>query len=121
MPRKWVRAGMFHHLISDLPTDQLADTLKNFHVTPAYLQRFDAIASATNRIIPLNRKPARLSRSDVRAWISSARPRELHHRPIHGDPKINNVMIDEGSGQAIGLIDLDTVKPGLVHTTSAIV
>ena len=24
-------------------------------------------------------------------------------------------MIDEASGQAIGLIDLDTVKPGLVH------
>ena len=24
-------------------------------------------------------------------------------------------MIDEASGQAIGLIDLDTVKPGLIH------
>jgi hypothetical protein len=24
-------------------------------------------------------------------------------------------MIDEASGQAVGLIDLDTVKPGLVH------
>jgi Ser/Thr protein kinase RdoA (MazF antagonist) len=40
---------------------------------------------------------------------------ELQHRPIHGDPKINNVMIDETSGKAIGLIDLDTVKPGLIH------
>ena len=40
---------------------------------------------------------------------------ELQRRPIHGDPKINNVMIDEASGQAVGLIDLDTVKPGLVH------
>ena len=26
-------------------------------------------------------------------------------------------MIDEVSGQAVGLIDLDTVKPGLIHTT----
>ena len=24
-------------------------------------------------------------------------------------------MMDESSGQAVGLIDLDTVKPGLVH------
>ena len=40
---------------------------------------------------------------------------ELKRRPIHGDPKINNVMIDESTGHAVGLIDLDTVKPGLVH------
>ena len=33
--------GMFHYLISDLPNDGLADTLENFHVTPAYLQQFD--------------------------------------------------------------------------------
>ena len=39
--------GMFHSLISDLPTDQLADTLENFHVTPAYLERYDAVLNAT--------------------------------------------------------------------------
>ena len=36
-------------------------------------------------------------------------------RPIHADPKINNFMIDEDTGYAVSLIDLDTVKPGLVH------
>ena len=36
-------------------------------------------------------------------------------RPIHGDPKVNNVMIDIHTGQAVGLVDLDTVKPGLIH------
>jgi len=40
---------------------------------------------------------------------------ELKRRPIHGDPKINNVMIDDRTGHAVGLIDLDTVKPGLLH------
>ena len=39
----------------------------------------------------------------------------LKLRPIHGDPKVNNVMIDTGTGHAIGIVDLDTVKPGLVH------
>jgi Ser/Thr protein kinase RdoA (MazF antagonist) len=28
---------------------------------------------------------------------------------------VNNVMLDTATGQAVGLIDLDTVKPGLVH------
>jgi Ser/Thr protein kinase RdoA (MazF antagonist) len=36
-------------------------------------------------------------------------------RPIHGDPKVNNVMIDTSTGKGISIIDLDTVKPGLVH------
>ncbi|MDD2904510.1 MAG: phosphotransferase, partial [Syntrophales bacterium] len=36
-------------------------------------------------------------------------------RAIHGDPKVNNVMLDTATGQAVALVDLDTVKPGLVH------
>ena len=34
---------------------------------------------------------------------------------MHGDPKVNNVMLDTATGQAVGMVDLDTVKPGLVH------
>jgi Ser/Thr protein kinase RdoA (MazF antagonist) len=36
-------------------------------------------------------------------------------RPIHGDPKVDNVLFDDATGRAVCLIDLDTVKPGLVH------
>ena len=110
--------GMFHHLISDLPINQLADTLENFHVTPAYLQQFDAVAKATDRLGPSERDACAFieaRRQGVDVLEAALSRGELHHRPIHGDPKINNVMIDEASGQAIGLIDLDTVKPGLVH------
>ena len=32
---------------------------------------------------------------------------------IHGDP-VNNLMMDAETGKAIALVDLDTVKPGLV-------
>jgi Ser/Thr protein kinase RdoA (MazF antagonist) len=34
---------------------------------------------------------------------------------MHGDPKVNNFMMDRATGQAVGLVDLDTVKPGLIH------
>jgi len=40
---------------------------------------------------------------------------KLHLRPIHGDPKANNVLRDPDTGRAVGMVDLDTVKPGLVH------
>ncbi len=112
--------GMFHSLISDLPADQLADTLENFHVTPAYLEHYDAVIS--NQTIAADNEALRqacdfvASRREGIDVLEAARARgELRQRPIHGDPKINNVMIDDATGQAVGLIDLDTVKPGLVH------
>jgi len=40
---------------------------------------------------------------------------ELKLRPIHGDPKITNIMMDDITGLGTAIIDLDTVKPGLIH------
>lgn len=36
-------------------------------------------------------------------------------RVIHGDPKLNNFLFDRHRKKIVSLIDLDTVKPGLVH------
>ncbi|HEX9714588.1 MAG TPA: aminoglycoside phosphotransferase family protein, partial [Desulfurivibrionaceae bacterium] len=40
---------------------------------------------------------------------------ELHPCPIHGDPKLANILFSRDTGRAVSLIDLDTVKPGLLH------
>ena len=110
---------MFHHLISDLPTEELADTLENFHIAPAYLAELDAVIRRTAPITDARVNEA-LAFVDARREgldvLEQACARgELKRRPIHGDPKINNVMIDDRTGHAVGLIDLDTVKPGLLH------
>ena len=34
---------------------------------------------------------------------------------IHGDPKLNNFLFDKRTHKIVSIIDLDTVKPGLVH------
>jgi len=34
---------------------------------------------------------------------------------MHGDPKVNNIMIDDYTGKGTAMIDLDTVSPGLIH------
>ena len=39
----------------------------------------------------------------------------LSLRVIHGDPKLNNFLFDKDSKKIASIIDLDTVKPGLVH------
>jgi Ser/Thr protein kinase RdoA (MazF antagonist) len=36
-------------------------------------------------------------------------------RVVHGDPKISNIMIDDATGKGTCIVDLDTVKPGLIH------
>jgi Ser/Thr protein kinase RdoA (MazF antagonist) len=111
--------GRFHALISDLPPEVLADTLPGFHVTPTYLQAYDAVLSGSDRA---NEPAVGDCRSFVAARRSFATVLEdavtaglLMPRPIHGDPKVNNVLLDRASGRAIALVDLDTVKPGLVH------
>jgi len=111
--------GMFHLLISDLPTTALADTLEGFHITPKYLAEYlqvlkhSQLAASAEAEWCINFIESRHTLAGV---LEVAKSRgELQLRPIHGDPKINNLMLDAESGQAISLIDLDTVKPGLVH------
>ncbi len=111
--------GRFHSLLSDLAPDRLADTLPGFHITPGYLAHYDEV---------LGRRGARPSpevnyglrfvaerRAFAPVLAHALAQGKLGLRPIHGDPKVNNVMLDTATGQAVAMVDLDTVKPGLVH------
>lgn len=111
--------GTFQYLISDLPIEKLADTLEGFHVMPRYLQGFDqafshnGYKSSAEVKYGLNFVEKRRAFASV---LEDAREQgRLQLRPVHGDPKVNNVMIQESTGRAISLVDLDTVKPGLIH------
>lgn len=111
--------GTFHSLLSDLHAEELADTLPGFHVAPGYLAHYDQVAPAADA--PLSSEEAWCVRfiAAHRDWVpvlEQAREQGLLRlRVIHGDPKVNNILFDDVTGQAISLIDLDTVKPGLVQ------
>jgi Ser/Thr protein kinase RdoA (MazF antagonist) len=111
--------GTFHYLINDLPVYQLSDTLEGFHIAPRYLQHFDRVFSQNGvKSNPEVRYCLDVmeQRRDFASILEDARERgKLRLRPVHGDPKVNNVMIETLTGRAISLVDLDTVKPGLVH------
>src|SRR5262249_59588603 len=38
----------------------------------------------------------------------------LPRRVVHNDCKLNNLLLDDGSGEALCVVDLDTVMPGTV-------
>ena len=110
--------GRFHSLVSDLAPRQLHDTLKGFHVAPRYYRHYLDVLAA---------RGSQPESPEVRHCMAFVEARQggigvlegakaqgiLQLRPIHGDPKINNILIDESSWQAVSMIDLDTVKPGL--------
>lgn len=50
----------------------------------------------------------------VRVLEDGRRQGRLRVCAIHGDPKVDNVMFDNRTEHAVGLVDLDTVKPGLI-------
>jgi Ser/Thr protein kinase RdoA (MazF antagonist) len=111
--------GMFHQLISDLSPSGLVDTLVGFHITPLYLQHYDRILANTH-ISPSPDVKYALDfirdRRDFASVLEQAKENDkLPLRLMHGDPKINNVMFDRTTKKAVSLVDLDTVKPGLVH------
>ena len=107
--------GMFQNLISDLPIESLADTLEGFHVTPRYLKQYDITCSQNGRHNSPEIKYGMKFVEERRAFAQVLESAGLPLRPIHGDPKVNNVMIDNITGRAISIVDLDTVKPGLIH------
>jgi len=111
--------GTFHLHLSDLPADALADTLPGFHNTPSYLHSFHQalgkFKETTSRTVNFCLKFIEQRYKTAHILEEAKLAKKLFDRPIHGDPKVSNIMIDNKSGLAVSIIDLDTVKPGLIH------
>lgn len=108
--------GRFQTLLDSLPGPRLHETIPNFHHTR---KRFEAFMQA------LKSNPAGHA-SQVQPEIEFILKREkdaavmvdllaqgsLPERVTHNDTKLNNVLIDDQTGEGICVIDLDTTMPG---------
>lgn len=109
--------GNFQKLLARYPARELNETIPDFHNTPKRFQDF-------KRAVEMDVCGRRAS---VEAEIRFLMDREkdmglaqdlledgsLPLRVTHNDTKLNNIMIDDRTGQALCIIDLDTVMPGL--------
>lgn len=112
--------GIFHLLTHNLDSSLLHDTLPGFHNIEFYLDKYDReLAAGNRREIHEPEKFCRQFIAQRRDWapvLEDAKRRgKLALRIMHGDPKINNVMLDNKTGRAVSIIDLDTVMPGPVQ------
>ena len=106
--------GRFQHVLTDVPGERLAEAIPNFHNTP---KRFLDFELAVDQDAATRRKEAQAeialakSRRAIAGVLADA---GLPERVTHNDTKLNNVLLDEQTGEGICVIDLDTVMPGLV-------
>lgn len=116
--------GHFHWLVSDLDPATMIDPLPGFHITPGYLAKYDATLKSepqAERRLGASMEARRMAmfieeRRGFAATLQKALgDGELTLRMMHGDPKVNNIMIDDFTGKGTAMIDLDTVSPGLIH------
>jgi Ser/Thr protein kinase RdoA (MazF antagonist) len=105
--------GRFQKLLSDLPAPRLHDTIPDFHHTP---KRFALLEQALAEDAVQRAHQARteiefaLRRKPITSLLLDAK---LPERVTHNDTKINNVLLDDATGEEVCVIDLDTVMPGL--------
>lgn len=110
--------GAFQAMLGDYDGPRLIETIPGFHDTLARLAALERVAA---------RDPAGRAAS-VAAELAFVRARQpyaavlpplmasgaLPLRVVHNDAKAANVLLDSDSGEALAVVDLDTVMPGTV-------
>ncbi len=111
--------GEFQKALLDLPGGDLHETIPDFHNTR---KRVDDLLAAVkmdvcNRALTAKKEiECSMSRHNTVDVLFTLRKKgDLPERITHNDTKINNVMLDDQTGNGICVIDLDTVMPGLIH------
>ncbi len=108
--------GKFQNMLADYPAEKLHETIVDFHNTVVRYDQFkDALkndkagraASVAEEIrFVLDRE------CDAGVVVNAIAEGRIPLRVTHNDTKLNNVLLDETTGEGVCVIDLDTVMPG---------
>lgn len=109
--------GRFLGQLSDLPGPPLHEIIPNFHNGSLRFEAFvkaaqtDSVgrASRANLEIDFIKQHEYILAEPQKLIASGALP----ERATHNDTKISNVLLDDKTGEAVCVIDLDTIMPGL--------
>ncbi|MDP6209354.1 MAG: phosphotransferase, partial [Roseibacillus sp.] len=109
--------GSFQDLVSDLPPDEIVETIPDFHDTR---RRYQTLMEAVERDscgrvgeVQMELEFVRRNEDVVDRLLRLKEKGDLPLRITHNDTKINNVLFDMETDEAVCVIDLDTVMPGL--------
>ena len=110
--------GRFQTLLRDLAPPRLEETIPGFHDTAQRFTAFERAVQADrcNRAASAGAEiDFALRHRPIVDVLPALQARgDLPERVVHNDTKINNVLFDDATGEALCVVDLDTVMPGLV-------
>ncbi len=119
-PDKMYQAGLivgrFQALLSEFPVHELCETIPDFHNTPKRYRDFEKAVSADpyGRVKEVGTEIAfiRERLSELAVFEDLRQKGVLLLRVTHNDTKLDNILFDETTQEAVCLCDLDTVMPG---------
>ncbi len=106
----------FQNALADLPPPRLHDIIPAFHNIESRLAQLDAVVAADvkGRVSQVADELAFVDarRDEMKRVLRLIESGAIPERITHNDTKINNVMLDDATGDGVCVIDLDTVMPG---------
>lgn len=113
-----VAFGHFANLLAEFDATNLYESIPYFHDTA---KRYDDLLLAIDKNV-VGRKGevkeeiefALANKEMAYSIVDKLLDGELPYKVTHNDTKLNNVMIDDATGKAICVIDLDTIMPGSI-------
>ena len=110
--------GEFQRYLFDFPAEKLTDTIPDFHNTKKRFYTFVAAVAAdkAGRVKDLEKEIDFFfdRRKMMGEIVDEIKNGKIPLRVTHNDTKLNNVLMDDVTGEAVCVIDLDTVMPGSV-------
>ena len=108
--------GGFVSMLNSYPASSLYEAIYNFHNTASRFQNFinasdaDKVKRADSVQAEIDFVLRRSSMCDK--VVTMLADKELPLRVTHNDTKLNNVLMDDKTGEPVCVIDLDTIMPG---------
>ena len=110
--------GRFQRRLEDFPAENLHETIPNFHNTPWRMEQLEDAArrDPEGRLSEVREElDFCLRRAEWAGKLTEGlKAGVLPLRVTHNDTKLNNVLLDRKTGEALCVVDLDTVMPGLL-------
>ena len=110
--------GRFQQLLDGYPAETLFDTIPDFHDTVKRMENLRAAIAAdrAGRLKEVKKEVEWYLEREKYCGVAvrGLADGRLPLRVTHNDTKLNNVLIDRARGEAVTVIDLDTVMKGSI-------
>ncbi len=110
--------GRFAKLLDGYPIEELDETIPNFHNSKVRYRDFlrDIRHDPCGRVADVSFQIEKIKERffDLARIVDYMEVGEIPVRVTHNDTKISNILFDKESGDALCVIDLDTVMPGSI-------